>query len=264
MFPKAKLLLYMGGTVKYFATEYLANGIQVVSGWAANGVPVAEFAAAQIALCGRGFYRLNQAYKAEGYEAARRIALSYPGNRQAKIGILGAGAIGSEVIKLLRRFQNPIYVYDPYLSKARAEEMGVIQAGLGTIFETCDTISNHLANVPETVRLLNADLFCKMRPNSVFINTARGAQVEAEGLVKAMKEDPTRLALIDVTDPDEPLPEGHPFIQTENILITPHIAGTYEESYPLMFDLLRTELLRYLRGQELRYAVTQERLNTMA
>ena len=64
------------------------------------------------------------------------------------------------------------------------------------------TISNHLANKPETVGCLNGRLFSKMEPNATFINTGRGAQVDIAALKQAMKDEPNRTALLDVTDPE--------------------------------------------------------------
>ncbi len=98
----------------------------------------------------------------------------------------------------------------------------------------CCTLPAACSSLLGTKKTLTEKLLSSMLPNAVFINTARGAQVDDEGLIKALGEEPGKLALIDVADP-EPLEKNHPFLKLPNIRITPHISGTYEESIPLIF-----------------------------
>ncbi len=263
LFPSAKILLYAAGSVQRIARAYLNCGIEIVSAWAANAIPVAEFVAAQIVLANKGYFCMHAIYRLEGYAKARETALSYPANRHASVGILGAGMVGKKVISLIKNFGVTVYVYDPFLTDEDADALGVSKADLNFIFKHCHTISNHIADLPQTKKILTEDLFCAMRPDAVFVNTARGAQVDHAGLVKALRQGPGRLALLDVTDP-EPLGDCHPLWELPNTIITPHIAGTYEEATPLMLDLLTEELKRYVNHEPRKYRVTYDMLQTMA
>ena len=78
----------------------------------------------------------------------------------------------------------------------------LLYTSLEEIFQECQTISKHIANNPQTVGMLDYHLFSQMRPDAAFINTGRGAQVVETDLVRALKEEPGRFALLDVTWPE--------------------------------------------------------------
>ncbi len=103
---------------------------------------------------------------------------------------MGVGAIGTQVIKLLKLYKTEILAYDPYLSDERAAELGVVKASLEEIFSKCQTISNHMANKSETVGMLNYRLFSMMKDKAAFVNTGRGPQVVEEDLIRALREKP--------------------------------------------------------------------------
>jgi len=174
--PDLKAVFYAAGSVQDFARPFLNRGIVIVSAWAANAVPVAEYTLAQILLANKGF--LQNALKAKkDYNSAREFSETFTGNYSAKVGILGAGMIGKKVIELLKPFKIEVLVYDPFLSDESAEKLEVRKCTLAEIFSQCQTISNHIANLPTTLGILNMEYFSKMLPNATFINTGRGAQV---------------------------------------------------------------------------------------
>lgn len=260
--PRLQIVFYGAGTVKHFAPAYFASGVRVVSAWAANAVPVAEYTVAQIILANKGFFAVARPGLFND-AAARARASQYPGNYRAKVGLLGAGMIGRKVIELLRSYQLEIAVFDPFLPEEQARLLGVRKAELNDIFASCDIISNHLANVPETVGLLTGQHFRLMLPHAAFINTGRGQQVDEHGLAEAMAQCPTRTALLDVTYP-EPLPADSPLLALPNVWITPHIAGSMSGEVARMGAYMAEECARYVDGRPLRYEVTADMLATMA
>ena len=171
--------------------------------------------------------------------------------------------IGTKVIEFLKPFNVQVLVYDPFLSDERAEELGVKKATLKEIFSQCQTISNHIANLPATVGMLNKEHFNCMLPNATFINTGRGAQVVKEDLIAALKEVPTRTAVLDVTDPEPPAPESE-FYKMENVILTSHIAGSMGKEMERMGCYIAEEFERYIKGEKLKYSVTLKMLETMA
>lgn len=260
--PNLKAVFYAAGSVQAFARPFLNCGVAVVSAWAANAVPVAEYTMAQILLANKGFYQAAAQTKAD-YRGAAQYSRSFPGNYAAKVGLIGAGMIGSLVIELLKPFRLEIMVYDPFLSDEKAEQLGVRKYGLREIFEQCQTISNHLANLPATVGMLNGELFDLMLPNATFINTGRGAQVVEADLIRALKAEPGRTALLDVTDPEPSLPDSE-LLKLDNVIMTPHIAGSMSHEVERMARYMLEEFIRYDAGEPLKYAVTLKMLETMA
>jgi len=260
--PNLKAVFYAAGSVQYFARPFLKRGIRVVSAWAANAVPVAEYTLAQILLANKGFFQ-NVLKTKKDYAAARSYSETFTGNYGVKVGILGAGMIGTKVIELLKPFQLEVLVYDPYLSDDRAEELGLRKASLSEIFSQCQTISNHIANLPATVGMLHGEHFDRMLPNATFINTGRGAQVVEEDLIKALKAVPSRTAILDVTDPEPPAPDSELY-KMENVILSSHIAGSMGREVERMGSYMVEEFVHYIRGEALQYNVTMEMLETMA
>lgn len=261
-FPELKALFYGAGSVQAFARPYLSSGIKVVSSWAANAVPVAEYTSAQILLANKGYFLTSRLYKKDYREAKSAIGM-YPGNFDARVGIIGAGMIGRMVIDILRKHRLHIDVYDPFLTDAAAAELGVCKTSLADLFGRCDTISNHVANLPETVGLLNKEHFDRMLPHATFINTGRGAQVVEEDLIRALRDVPTRTAVLDVTSP-EPVEPDSELLQLDNVILTPHIAGSMGGEVVRMGRYAAEEFERYVNREPLRYEVTESMLATMA
>ena len=215
-FPALKAVFYAAGTVQGFARPFLHKGIAVVSSWAANAEPVAEFTLSQILLANKGFLR-NTRLASSDFSSARKAATAYPGNYGTRVGILGAGMIGTRVIELLKPFHLEVLVYDPYLTEERAQLLGVQKAGLTEVFSLCQTISNHIANLPATRGLLDRSCFDRMLSNATFINTGRGAQVVEADLVAALLDAPDRTAVLDVTEPEPPEPDSD-LLKLDNVL----------------------------------------------
>lgn len=155
--PDLKAVFYAAGTVGYFAEPFLKCGVRIFSAWKANAVPVAEFTAAQIILSNKGYFQLSEKYRS-GWEKASSYGNSFSGNYHTRVGLIGLGQISQKVIELLRPYDLEIYVYSKHLTEQAAGEMKVIKADLPEIFEKCQTISNHLANKPDTVGMLNKSL----------------------------------------------------------------------------------------------------------
>lgn len=262
-FPNLKAVFYAAGSVQGFAREFLRCGVKVFSAWQANAVPVAEYTVSQIILANKGFYQSSTLCKREEREKALEYCSHFTGNYSAKIGILGAGMIGKNVISLLKPFSLEVYVFDPFLPQQKADELGVRLTDLEDIFSSCDVISNHLANNKNTVGMLNYQHFSCMKDYAVFINTGRGAQVAENDLVRALREKPTKTAVLDVTMP-EPPEAGHDFYTMENVFLTPHIAGSMNNEVQRMGAYMADEFCRYFNHQETKYQVTVKMLETMA
>ena len=262
--PNLKAVFYAAGTVRYFAEPFLRCGIPVHSAWAANAIPVAEYAAAQILLGNKGFYRTSTLMKEQKLEDSHALRDAMPGNFRTKIGLIGVGMIGSMVAEKLHAISDlEILAFDPFMSEEKAKRLNVTSVSLETLFSSCQTISNHLANNPQTQGILNYDLFSLMPQNAVFLNTGRGAQVVEEDLVRYLKENPNATAVLDVTYPEPPLSDS-PFYTLPNVVLTPHIAGSNGNEVGRMATYMLEEFRRTRDGEPTRYSVSLEMLKTMA
>ena len=262
-FPSLQALFYAAGSVQSFARPFLNSGVRIFSAWSANGTTVAQFTFAQILLAAKGFLRVSQTMREQGRTASWGVYDRYPGAYDIRVGLLGCGAIGSQVAEMLKNTDVETWVFDPFLPKERAEELGVRLTSMEEIFRNCLIISNHLANLPETQGIIKREHLMSMTPYSTFINTGRGAQLNERDLYDALVEDPTRTALLDVLI-DEPNSDDSPLKTLPNCFITPHMAGAAGQEVRRMADKVIEAVIAYEAGEKSSMEVTLKMLETMA
>lgn len=241
LFPSLECIFYAAGTVKYFAEPFLKRGVRVFTASKANGIPVAEFAAAQIILADKGYFQAQRTYRwptwHKRFNASRGYAERKFGNYDANVGIIGCGAIGSKIVELLAPYNLNIYVCDPYITEEYANLLCVKKVSMEKLFEICDVISNHLPDIPETKGIIGESLLNRMKPSATFINTGRGAQVDEKALNRVLKRHKDMCALLDVTS-HEPLLPWSPLYWRKNVFLTPHIAGSLSGEYGRMVEYM--------------------------
>ena len=264
-FPKLKAVMYSAGSVQGFARPFLNCGVSVFSAWGANAIPVAEVALSLILLANKGYHMASYYYSkgADLIKKSSEYVGKNCGNYRTKVGVLGAGMVGAYLCKLLKNHDLEVMVFDPFCSEEKAKELNVKLSSLEEIFSECEVISNHLANNPQTKHILNYDLFKLMHDNATFINTGRGAQVVEADLARAMKEKTHACAILDVTDP-EPAKADNPFFEMDNVMITPHLAGSTRNEWWRMAEYMYEEAMSLEKGEPTRYHVTLKMLETMA
>lgn len=260
--PELKAVFYGAGSVQYFARPFIESGVEVFSAWAANAVPVVEYTVAQIILANKGYFQRFHHIPGKAWDN-RSFGGYYTGNFGNKVGLIGIGMIGSLVAKTLKAYRLEILAFDPFLPDERAAGLGVTKVSLETLFSECTVISNHLANNPQTVGMLNKKLFDLMKPNAVFINTGRGAQVVEDDLISALEAEPARVALLDVTMPEPPKPDSR-FYTLPNVFLSPHIAGSLGDEVARMGDYMAEEFDRWKNGEKTKWGVSLKMLETMA
>lgn len=258
--PALRAVFYAAGSVQHFARPLLERGVVIVSAWQALAATVAEFVLAQILLANKGYWRNRHDYQSP---AAYASAFRGRGNFSATVALLGAGAVGRHLIQLLRPFDFQVVVFDPFLSREDAAQLGVEKVSLEDAFARGDVVSNHLANKPETTKLLNAPLFELLRDDATFINTGRGATVDEDALINALQARPSLTALLDVTGPEPPV-AGSPFYNLPNAHLTTHIAGSIGGEVLRLADVCIEEFTTWRDGGPLRYAVSLDMLTRMA
>lgn len=248
--PNLKIVFYSAGATDYFSRPFLARNIVVASAWLANAIPVAEFTAAQVILGLKGYFRDTRSIK--GPESWRQNR-DFPGVFEDKVALIGAGAIAQKTQELLNNYNIEVIVVP-----SRPERRTI---SLEEAFKTAMVVSNHLPDRHDNKKTFKKELFLSMRPGAVFINTGRGAQVDEDGMIAALKERPDLTALLDVTHP-EPPPTGSELYTMPNIQLSSHIAGSMNNEVIRMADYMIAEAKRWLNGESLLYQVHEYMLLT--
>lgn len=198
------------------ATNYK---IAIARTTAANAQSVAEMALALILAAKRRFPKCDSSIRSG--EWSRNIGTELMGKT---VGILGFGAIGSRLAKILQGFDPKILIYDPYISEEKARECGVELADLDTVFSQSDVISVHLPYSEQTHRIIDAERFAQMKKEAVLVCTSRGNIVDEKALYHALKNGIIAGAGLDVFA-TEPLPLDSKLLELDNIVLTPHASA---------------------------------------
>ncbi|MBT2231088.1 2-hydroxyacid dehydrogenase [Nonomuraea sp. NEAU-A123] len=163
--------------------------------------------------------------------------------------IVGYGSIGAALERRLDGFEVEI------VRVARSARDGVHPLDeLPALLPDADVVVLLVPATPETAGMADAGFLARMKDGAVLVNAARGGVVDTDALVSELKTGRLRAAL-DVTAP-EPLPAGHPLWSAPGLLITPHVAGSTPASGRRMLRLMRSQLLRYLSGEQLNNIIT--------
>jgi phosphoglycerate dehydrogenase-like enzyme len=256
-----RAVFYAAGSVQGFARPLIERGVTVVSSWRAIALPVSAFAAGQVVLAAKGYFAAIR--QCRTHEGRLQGKPDYPGVSNATIAILGAGTIGTMVIERLKPLGFTVVVFDPFLDDARAARLGVRKVSLEQAFASATVVTNHIADLPATRGMLKAELFRSMPRNATFVNTARGATVDEQGLLDVLQLRPDLTALLDVTSPEPPLPDSRIY-RTPNLLLTPHIAGSLGREILAQADMVIEDFERYRKGTPVQNEVTLKMLETMA
>ena len=145
------------------------------------------------------------------------------------VGIIGLGKIGMVAAKLFLAFGAKVIAYNRSQSE-EAKALGIEYKSLEEVLSESDIVSLNMPLNDSTRGFISADKIALMKPDTVFINCARGPIVDNEALAKALNEDKLGFACLDVFDMEPPIPEDYPILHAKNTLLTPHQAFISEES----------------------------------
>jgi D-3-phosphoglycerate dehydrogenase len=165
------------------------------------------------------------------------------------VGIVGYGAIGSRVVKLLKAFGCKLLVTDPYVQlSAQDRNDGVEHVALEELLTRADVISLHARVTGETTGFIDREALARVKPSAFFINTARGPLVDYRALHEALASGRLAGAMLD-TFAVEPVPPDWPLLQLPNVTLTPHIAGASVRTVTFAADQAAEEVRRFLSGE---------------
>ncbi|SIS07441.1 phosphoglycerate dehydrogenase [Williamsia sterculiae] len=144
------------------------------------------------------------------------------------VGIVGLGRIGQLVAARLAAFETSIIAYDPYVSAARAAQLGIELVSLDELLERADLFSVHLPKTPETLGLIGADQLAKTKPGVIIVNAARGGLVDEQALADAVTSGQVGAAGLDVYA-TEPCTDS-PLFELPQVVVTPHLGASTSEA----------------------------------
>ena len=186
-----------------------------------NARSVAELVVALTLGVLRHIPALDHAIRAGGWEQRKGALLS-----ERTVGIVGYGAVGREVARLLTGFDCPILIHDIVVQADLPSN--VRQVGLVEILERSDIVTLHLGLSDATRRIIDSAALARMRAGAVLINTARGELVDEAALYDALASGQLAGAGMDVFMSEPPV--GSPLLELPNVVVTPHIGGSSEEA----------------------------------
>ena len=171
--------------------------------------------------------------------------LQFKGNELAgkTIGMVGFGAIGQLIAKLIKDYPCHIQFFDPYVDAVAFPEFKKVT--LEEVFENSDIVSIHLPVTPGTKNLINKPLFSLMRKNALFVNTARAVVVDRNDLYDVLASNRIKGAILDVFDNEPPDELDYKIIDLPNVMATPHIAGATYEVEDHHVDILNNALINW-------------------
>ncbi|MDI6829999.1 MAG: NAD(P)-dependent oxidoreductase [Actinomycetota bacterium] len=162
------------------------------------------------------------------------------------VGLVGMGAVGSEMARLCHALGMRVYYHDP----CRRPEMEDIAAwlGLDDLLSICDLVSLHVALTPETRGLIGEREIALMRPDAILVNTSRGEVLDLSALAAALREKRLRGAGLD-NYPGEPRPDLRELVELDNVVLTPHIAFNTREAKDRMTAIAVENVVAFYRGE---------------
>lgn len=168
----------------------------------------------------------------------------------ATVLIVGAGGIGRALIAMLESLRARVLA----VNRSGRDVPGAVETGsaaqLVELVPQADYVVITAASTPETHHLFDAGLIGRMKRDAWIINVARGELIDTDALVEVLRDGQIGGAALDVTDP-EPLPPEHPLWALDNVLITPHVANTWDMAVPELVALVERNVAHFARGEPL-------------
>jgi len=245
------------GVDRSLSPALIESDVTVTNSAGVFAVPMAEHVMALMLAFSRG---LNVSMRRpHDWRSARKTLWNHlPELGGATLGVVGYGGIGRESAKRAKALGMRIVAV-----RSRAQEPDDLAEriwgpeGLHELLAQSDYVLLSCPLTGATRGLIGAEELACMRPNAILINLGRGAVVDQEALIGALRDGKIGGAGLDVTSP-EPLPAESPLWDMENVIVTPHTSGTSPYTWSRQYELLRDNLSRYVRGEALRNVVDKQ------
>jgi phosphoglycerate dehydrogenase-like enzyme len=244
--PNLKLLITTGMRNASFDMRAAKERGVLVCGTGGQPTPTAELTWGLIIGCVRHIAQEDRATRAGHWQTTIGPTL-----HGATLGCLGLGNLGSQVARVGLAFGMNVIAWSQNLTAERAQQVGASLVSKDELFSRADVVSIHLVLSDRTRGLVGARELALMKPAAFLVNTSRGPIVDEGALIEALRGRRIAGAGLDVFD-EEPLPPGHPFLQLDNTLITPHLGYVTLETYDRFYGEAVEDVLGWLSGAPVR------------
>jgi len=168
----------------------------------------------------------------------------------SRVLIVGTGGIGRALVRMLEPLEAKIIAVNRSGRPLEGAGHTVAADRLPSVLDGADHVVRAAAATDETRGLFDRVMLDYMRDDAWIVNVARGSLIVTDHLVDALRQGAIGGAALDVTDP-EPLPEGHPLWSMDNVIITPHVANTWDMALPELTALVARNVGRFGRDEPL-------------
>ncbi|MEO0878179.1 MAG: phosphoglycerate dehydrogenase [Pseudomonadota bacterium] len=218
-----------------------AAGVAVMNTPYGNAITTAEHAIAMMFSLARKIPQANQSTHLGKWEKSKFMGAELFGKT---LGLVGCGNIGSIVADRAIGLKMRVAAYDPFLTDARATEIGVEKVDLDALLARADIISLHTPLTDQTRNILNADALAKTKKGVMIVNCARGGLVDEGALKEALDRDHVAMAALDVFE-QEPATD-HALFGHERVVATPHLGASTREAQENVAIQIAEQLSDYL------------------
>jgi len=246
--PKLRVIGRAGvGVDNIDAEAATRRGIVVMNTPGANAIAVAELTLGMMLALARQLPKANATMHAGKWEKKSLQGVELRGK---KLGVLGLGRIGLEVARRARSFGMEVIGHDPFVSASIARENAIQLVSMDDLFREADYLTLHVGLTPQTAGIINETTLAKMKKGVRIVNCARGELIVEDALAEALKSGHVAGAALDVFH-QEP-PKDSPFLKLENgalenVILTPHIAGSTAEAQEAVGVQIALQVREYLK-----------------
>ncbi|OBI28307.1 phosphoglycerate dehydrogenase [Mycobacterium sp. E1386] len=224
--PKLKIVARAGvGLDNVDVAAATERGVLVVNAPTSNIHSAAEHALALLLAAARQIPAADASLREHAWKRSSFNGTEIFGKT---VGVVGLGRIGQLVAQRLTAFGTHLIAYDPYVSPARAAQLGIELLPLDDLLGRADFISVHLPKTPETAGLIGKEALAKTKPGVIIVNAARGGLVDEAALAEAVSSGHVRAAGIDVFA-KEPCTDS-PLFELPQVVVTPHLGASTSEA----------------------------------
>jgi len=202
-----------------------AAGVMVVNAPTSNIISAAELTVGHILSLARHIPPAHGALAQGQWKRSKYTGIEL---YEKTVGIIGLGRIGALVAARLQAFGVNIIAFDPYITSARAQQLGVHPVTLDELLEQSDFVTIHMPKTPETTGMISAPQLKLMKPTAYVVNVARGGLIDEADLYTALVDGTIAGAGLDVFV-NEP-PTDSPLLGLDNLISTPHLGASTDEA----------------------------------
>jgi D-3-phosphoglycerate dehydrogenase / 2-oxoglutarate reductase len=241
--PKLRVIGRAGvGVDNIDADAATRRGIVVMNTPGANAIAVAELTLGMMLALARQLPKANSTMHSGKWE---KKSLQGVELRNKKLGVLGLGRIGLEVARRARSFGMEVIGHDPFVAASIARENAITLVSTEELFRVADYLTLHVGLTPQTAGIINANSLANMKKGVRIVNCARGELIVEEALAEALKKGHVGGAALDVFHKEPP--KDSPFFGLENVILTPHIAGSTAEAQEAVGVQIALQVREYLK-----------------